>query len=80
MTQQGDETIDARLALFEKQKAAVEKQIEELHRTLDIINYKYWYYTVAKEKGSTAAVENIPDDEMTPELIETRYYLHRSLL
>lgn len=77
MTQQGDATIDRRLRLFEKQKEAVNRQIKELEDTLDIIDYKCWYYKTAREKGSTRAVENIPDSRLSPKLQKARNSLKK---
>lgn len=78
MTQQGDETIDARLALFEKQRKVVQQQIEELNQTLDIIDYKYWYYSVAKERGSVFSVEDISEAEIPEKLREVHQTLNKT--
>lgn len=48
LVMQGDETIEARLALFQKRKKEVENQIVELQETLDTIRFKCWYYETAK--------------------------------
>lgn len=53
MVQRGDESIDERLALFRKQRDAVEKQLEALQATMDIVSYKCWYYETAKKVGTT---------------------------
>lgn len=78
MVQQGDETIDARLALFEKQKKAVEQQMEQLQRTMDIIDYKHWYYSTAKEKGSIAKVESMTEREIPKRMLKIQKYLHET--
>ena len=52
MVVEGDSTIDDRLELFRKRKEQVEKQMEELQKTLDIIQYKCWYYDTACEEGT----------------------------
>lgn len=62
MAMQGDETIEDRLQLFIKQREAVQQQIQKLQETLDVINFKCWYYETAKEAGTTAQL-----DEMKPE-------------
>lgn len=49
---QGDETIQQRFEMFAERKAAVERQMAELKKTLDIVNYKYWYYKTAVEAGT----------------------------
>lgn len=65
---EGDSTIDKRLEMFKKQKAAVEKQIEELKETLKLLEYKCWYYETAKKAG-TCAVHNTVKLEDIPEEI-----------
>ena len=55
MVMKGDETIGERLELFCKQRKAVEEQIEQLQATLDILNYKCWYYETS-QKALTSAV------------------------
>lgn len=47
---QGDDSIEERLQLFLNQREKVLKQMEELQETLNIINYKVWYYETAKKK------------------------------
>lgn len=74
---QGDESIEARLALFRKRKAEVEKQMLRLQETLDIIKFKCWYYEIAKEAGTTAVPENMSDDELPENLRLIRSKLRR---
>ena len=64
---EGDGTIDRRLEIITKQKKAVERQIEETQKMLDMLNYKCWYYETAKEAGTCSvhenlSVENIPEE------------------
>lgn len=72
MTVKGDETIEDRLMLLRRQKEKVERQMEELRQTLNILNYKCWYYETAKEAGTTEVPQNMTDDEMPPEFAEIR--------
>lgn len=76
MVQQGDKTIDERLELFEKRRKSLEKQIEEMQKSLKILDYKCWYYQTAKEKGSTEAVEKMSFDEMPKEMAEIKNNLN----
>lgn len=69
---QGDETIDARLSLFQKRKAEVERQMAELQDTLDTITFKCWYYETAKAAGTTEAPEQMPDEALPPEIRKIR--------
>lgn len=64
MAMQGDETITSRLELIVKQKEAVQKQIAELKETLQVLEFKEWYYTTAKACGSTAGPRNMKPEEL----------------
>lgn len=72
MVQQGDETIDERLELFEKRRIILEKQIEEMQKTLKVLDYKCWYYQTAKKEGSTEAVDKMPLSKMPKDIAETK--------
>lgn len=61
---QGDETIDARLELFIRQRDIVRGQMAELQRTLDMLEYKCWYYETARAAGSTDAPDQMPADAL----------------
>lgn len=65
---QGDETIEQRLELFTARREAVQKQIAQLQQTLQLLNYKCWYYETAKEAGTEEAVKNIPSEEISEEI------------
>lgn len=65
--QQGDVTICQRLQMFLEQRKVVEEQISQLKDTLDILNFKCWYYETAKAAGTTAVpkamkTEDIPEN------------------
>lgn len=67
LTTQGDKTIEARLQFFLKRKEEVEQKLLEIQHTLDIVNYKCWYYEKAKESGTEAihqdlSIEDIPEE------------------
>ncbi len=64
MVQLGDASIDDRLNLFRKQKENVEKQMNALNETLDIVNFKCWYYETAKKAGTTKVPDSMSDSEM----------------
>lgn len=74
---QGDESIDARLEIFQKQKLEVEKQISELQETLETVKFKCWYYETAKRAGSTAFCDNMRDDELPEDMRRIRAQLRR---
>ena len=48
----GGATLKERLDMFLRRKEAVERQIEELQRSLAVINYKCDYYSRAVEAGT----------------------------
>lgn len=73
---QGDSTIEERLALIDRQRDEVFKQIEQLKSTLDTLNYKHWFYETAKKAGTCDYPRNIPDEELPPEILEIKKRLH----
>lgn len=68
--QQGDSTIERRLNLFKKQKENVLSEIARLQETLNLIEYKEWYYTKALNDGTEQYVKNMPLEEMPKEVQE----------
>lgn len=50
--QQGDETLQQRYDMFAARKKAVEKQLAELQKILDVINHKIEYYKAALAEGT----------------------------
>ena len=67
MVVEGDSTIDDRLELFRKRKEQVEKQMEELQKTLDIIQYKCWYYETARDAGTVQVPQSMSVEELPPQ-------------
>lgn len=61
---EGDQTLEKRRAMYYERKAVVEKQMEELQNTMDVINYKCWYYDTACEAGTEAVPRNKSLDEL----------------
>ncbi|BCN31104.1 MerR family transcriptional regulator [Anaeromicropila herbilytica] len=51
--EEGDSTIDKRYQLFIEQKEKTEKQMADLQKALDHVNYKCEYYRIAKVKRTT---------------------------
>lgn len=74
---EGDGTIDERLEIFRNQRKKVIKQMEELQDTLDILDYKCWYYETAQKSGTTAAVQNMSEDEIPEHLKKAKASLNR---
>lgn len=59
LAMQGDDSIEERLQLFLNQREKVMGQIKELQETLDVINYKVWYYETAKKEGTTKKLDEM---------------------
>lgn len=49
---EGDSTLQQRYDLFLERKAAVEEQMEELNKTMGLINHKCNYYLTALDAGT----------------------------
>ena len=61
---EGDSTLQRRLELIERQRQTVIGQIEKLNQTLDMLEYKRWYYSVVAKAGTCAASKALPDSEI----------------
>ena len=64
---EGSSTYANRLELIQKQRKRVEAEILQMHKTLDMLKYKCWYYSRAMKDGNedTAKVltpDGLPDD------------------
>lgn len=64
MAMQGDETIRERLALIVKQRDAVRLQMAELEKTMEILDFKCWYYETAAAAGTTQVPRQMPSEEL----------------
>lgn len=51
---EGDSTLQQRYDMFLERKACVEAQMEELKKTMEVIEYKCMYYKTALESGTEA--------------------------
>jgi DNA-binding transcriptional MerR regulator len=59
---EGPSTYAQRKELFETRKAAVEAEMVQLQKTLDMLKFKCWYYETAIKDGSEdKLMEMIPD-------------------
>jgi DNA-binding transcriptional MerR regulator len=61
---EGDKTIEKRRAMYYERRAVVEKQMEELHNTMDVIQFKCWYYDTAHEAGTEDVPRNMSMEEL----------------
>lgn len=60
----GDASLQERYDMFLERKRIVLQQIQELHKVLDVINHKCWYYETAIEAGTEKihTDKDYPDD------------------
>jgi len=61
---EGDSTLQKRRDMFYERRKIVEKQMEEIRKTMEIIQYKCWYYETALEAGSEDAPKNMSFDDL----------------
>lgn len=74
---EGPATYPQRKALFEKQRAIVEAEIEHMNQVLDMIRFKCWYYEQATRDGNEDRVHQLLPDGL-PEDIQRMYdHAHR---
>lgn len=74
---EGDATIAQRLKIIMDQKEAVEEQITELQDAMDVLKYKTWLYQVALEAGTTAVHNNMPLENMPPNIQKVKERIRR---
>ena len=60
----GDDTIDTRLTIFRHQRDMLLAQLEELHHTLETVEYKCWYYETAKAAGTVEVPQHMADEDV----------------
>jgi len=65
---EGDSTLQKRRDMFYERRQAVEDQIKVLQETLDVINYKCWFYDTAVEAGTTAVPKAMRLQDMPEEI------------
>ena len=65
---EGPSTYAQRKELFEMRKAAVEAEIDELQRSLDMIRFKCWYYETAIRDGNEKRLTEMIPDALPPEI------------
>ena len=59
----GDQTLQERYELFLESRKNVKEQMEELQKTLELIEHKCWYYETALEAGTESIHKNRSDDD-----------------
>ena len=72
---QGDDTINARLEMFRRQRKTLERQMAELQHTMDMVDYKCWYYETAQKTGTIETPKNLPLEQVPEPLRAIRQEL-----
>ena len=68
----GDSTIKERLQMIIRQRESVKEQMEKLQQTMDVLDYKVWYYSTADKAGTTSVPRNMPEEEVPENLRAAR--------
>lgn len=70
--QEGDATLPQRRRMFRDRLAEVERQMDELRNTMNLLRYKCWYYDTAVAAGTEDAVRDLPDEDVPEDLRDYR--------
>ncbi|MGN1021739.1 MAG: MerR family transcriptional regulator [Aristaeellaceae bacterium] len=73
---QGSDTYPQRLALFQRQKAAVEQEMERMSRVLDMLRFKCWYYGQAMQDGHEERLTAMTPEDMPPDIRRAWEHAH----
>ena len=65
---EGDASLAKRQAMFHERLQEVEKQLEELQRTRNMIRFKCWYYDTAVAAGTEAVMRDLTPEQIPEEL------------
>ena len=60
----GDDTIDTRLQMFQRQRQVLREQITEMQHTLRTVEYKCWFYETAKAAGTIDVPRDMADGDV----------------
>ena len=75
-TRLGAKTYEERRDLFEQQKKNVQKEIEELEKTMSMLKYKSWYYEQAIKDGNEDRLHDMIPDKLPKEVREWYNHAH----
>lgn len=60
---EGDATLQQRYQMFLERRRAVRQQLADLQKTLDVLDYKCWFYETAIEAGTAAVHDHFRERE-----------------
>ncbi len=65
---EGSSTYEQRRDLFDSRRKAVEDELKQLQKTLDLLKYKCWYYETALQDGNEDGIARMLPDKLPPEI------------
>ncbi len=68
LCRQGASTYQDRRQIFENRKKAVKEEIQQLERTLNLLEYKCWYYDKAMEDGNEDGIRAMLPDHLPADI------------
>lgn len=75
---EGSSTYVNRKELFENRKKAVEDEIEQMQKTLDMLRFKCWYYEQAINDGNEDHLNEMLPDHLPSEIQKLYDHAHES--
>ena len=66
--EEGPSTYSQRKELFEARREAVKAEMEKLQKTLDMVQFKCWYYETALRDGNEDGLAAMLPDGLPPEV------------
>ena len=66
--EEGPSTYSQRKELFEARREAVKAEMEKLQKTLDMVQFKCWYYETALQEGNEDGLSAMLPDGLPPEV------------
>ena len=67
-TTEGSASYERRKQLFETRKEAVEEEINQLQKTLDMLKFKCWYYETAIADGNEDRIHEMLPNNLPPDI------------
>lgn len=64
----GNDSLKQRLAFFKNQEIVINNEIKRLQKTIDLIEYKKWYYETAIKHNNEDYVKNMKLENMPPNI------------
>ncbi len=76
---EGDATLSKRYEMFQKQREKILNEIEKLKDTLDLINFKCWYYQEAVKNETDKNLKNLDVSKMPEKIRECYQKSHKCI-